>query len=76
MADNGSGVADAKTFDTMVDPVSSFEGGAITCPVPLNAGAHTYELRAAIEALERWVSQRKGSATVSAASTWQARPGS
>jgi len=55
MADNGSGVADAKTFDTMVDPVSSFEGGAITCPVPLNAGAHTYELRAAIEALERWV---------------------
>jgi len=55
MADAGNGTADVKTFDTMVDPVSSFDNGAISCPVPLNAGAHTYELRAAIVALNRWV---------------------
>ena len=55
MADAGNGAADVKTFDTMVDPVSSFDGGAISCPVPLNAGAHTYELRAAVVALNNWV---------------------
>ena len=56
MTDNGNGTADVKTFDTMITPVSSFDGGAISCPVPLNAGAHTYELRAAVVALNRWVS--------------------
>ena len=55
MADTGDGVADVKTFDTMIDPVSSFDDGAISCPVPLNAGAHTYELRAAVVALNNWV---------------------
>jgi hypothetical protein len=55
MTDTGNGVADVKTFDTMIDPVSSFDGGAIGCPVPLNAGAHTYELRAAVVALNNWV---------------------
>lgn len=55
MTDSGNGRADVKTFDTMVDPVSSFDGGAISCPVPLNAGAHTYELRAAVVALNTWV---------------------
>jgi hypothetical protein len=55
MTDNGNGAADVKTFDTMIDPVSSFDGGAISCPVPLNAGAHTYPLRAAVVALNNWV---------------------
>jgi len=55
MTDNGNGIADVKTFDTMIDPVSSFDGGAISCPVPLNAGSHTYELRAAVVALNNWV---------------------
>ncbi len=55
MTDTGNGAADVKTFDTMINPVSSFDGGAINCPVPLNAGAHTYELRAAVVALNRWV---------------------
>jgi Alpha/beta hydrolase domain len=55
MTDTGNGVGDTKTFDTMIDPVSSFDGGAISCPVPLNAGAHTYELRAAVVALDNWV---------------------
>ena len=55
MTDIGDGAADLKTFDTMVTPVSSFDGGAISCPVPLNAGAHTYELPAAVAALDKWV---------------------
>ncbi len=55
MGDTGNGTADVRTFDTMVDPVSSFDNGAISCPVPLNAGAHTYELRAAVVALDNWV---------------------
>ncbi len=55
MTDTGNGTADTKTFDTMIDPVSSFDGGAISCPVPLNAGAHSYELRAAVVALNSWV---------------------
>ncbi len=55
MADSGNGAADVKTFDTMIDPVSSFDNGAISCPVPINAGAHTYPLRAAVVALNNWV---------------------
>jgi hypothetical protein len=56
MTDIGNGQADAKTFDTMIHPVSSNSGGQITCASPFNAGAHTYELRAAVVALSRWVS--------------------
>jgi hypothetical protein len=59
MADAGNGAGDVKTFDTMVNPVSSAAGGAISCPVPLNAGAHTYELRAAVVALNKWVATGK-----------------
>jgi hypothetical protein len=55
MTDTGNGAGDVKTFATMVNPVSSFDGGIISCPVPLNAGAHTYELRAAVVALNNWV---------------------
>ncbi len=55
MTDTGNGAGDVNSFDTMIDPVSSFDGGAISCPVPLNAGAHTYELRAAVVALGNWV---------------------
>ena len=54
MTDTGNGNADVKTFNTMIHPVSSFDNGAISCPVPLNAGAHTYELRAAVVALNNW----------------------
>ena len=54
MTDTGNGTADVKTFNTMIHPVSSFDNGAISCPVPLNAGAHTYELRAAVVALNNW----------------------
>jgi hypothetical protein len=59
MTDTGNGQADAKTFDTMIRPVSSNSGGQITCAAPFNAGAHTYELRAAVVALNRWVADGK-----------------
>lgn len=55
MTDTGNGTGDVATFDTMINPVSSFDNGAISCPVPFNAGAHTYELRAAMVALNNWV---------------------
>jgi hypothetical protein len=59
MTDTGNGRADVKTFDTMIHPVSSNSGGQITCASPFNAGAHTYELRAAVVALNQWVSAGK-----------------
>jgi hypothetical protein len=59
MTDIGNGQADAKTFDTMIHPVSSNSGGQITCTSPFNAGAHTYELRASVVALNDWVSAGK-----------------
>ncbi len=55
MTDTGNGSADVATFDTMINPVSSFDSGAISCPVPFNAGAHTYPLRAAVVALNNWM---------------------
>jgi hypothetical protein len=55
MADTGSGEADVKTFDSMITPVSSYDYGALSCPEPFNAGAHTYEVRAAVVALNNWV---------------------
>ncbi len=55
MTDTGNGTGDVKTFHTMINPVSSFDNGAIGCPVPLNAGAHTYELRAAVVGLDNWL---------------------
>lgn len=56
MTDNGDGVADARAFDTMIHGQTSAAGGIIHCSYPLNAGAHTYELRAALAAIDRWVS--------------------
>ncbi|HUC04225.1 MAG TPA: alpha/beta hydrolase domain-containing protein, partial [Acidimicrobiales bacterium] len=29
--------------------------GIVDCPAPINAGSHTYELRAAVQAVDRWV---------------------
>jgi len=39
--------------------VSSTSAGGISCPAPFNAGAHTYELRAAVVALNNWVATGK-----------------
>lgn len=57
MTDTGNGAADVTTFDTMIHPVSSTSAGGISCQAPFNAGAHTYELRAAVVALNRWVAK-------------------
>jgi hypothetical protein len=59
MSDTGDGKGDVTTFDTMIHPVSSTSAGGISCPQPFNAGAHTYELRAAVVALNDWVAAGK-----------------
>ncbi len=53
--DDGSGAADAALFAAMSDPPSSVYFGVITCASPINTGAQTYVLRAALHALDRWV---------------------
>jgi len=54
-SDAGNGTADTQAFQSMLDPPSNPIPGIIDCPAPINAGAHTYELRAAIEAVNRWM---------------------
>jgi hypothetical protein len=52
--DTGAEAADIAAFQTMISPPASAIPGIIDCAVPINAGSHTYELRAALVALERW----------------------
>ena len=52
----GPGSADTELFAAMSNPPNSIYGGIITCDLPINAGPHTYVLRAAIAALQKWVS--------------------
>ncbi len=54
-ADDGSGSADVTAYRQLTMPPSSVYGGVISCDKPLNAGPHTYVLRSAISALDRWV---------------------
>jgi hypothetical protein len=54
-SDTGNGTADTQAFQSMLDPPSDPIPGIIDCPAPINAGSHTYELRAAIEAVNRWM---------------------
>lgn len=54
--DDGSGPGDTALFDAMTHPPSTIYGGIISCDRPINAGPHTYVLRAALLALETWVS--------------------
>ncbi len=53
--DTGDGVADTDAFQSMLDPPSDPIPGIISCAAPINAGSHTYELRAAMSAVDRWV---------------------
>jgi hypothetical protein len=53
--DDGSGVGDTELFEAMLDPPSSIYGGAIECDLPINTGPQTYVVRAAVDALDRWV---------------------
>lgn len=53
--DTGTDAADIAAFQSMITPPASAIPGIVDCAAPINAGAHTYELRAAVVALERWV---------------------
>ncbi len=53
--DTGNGAADASAFDSMLSPPSNPIPGVVDCGAPINTGSHTYELRAAVEAVNRWV---------------------
>ena len=53
--DSGNGVADADAFNSMLAPPKDPIPGIVDCAAPINAGSHTYELRAAVAAVNRWV---------------------
>jgi hypothetical protein len=53
--DTGNGVADADAFQSMLNPPSDPIPGIVDCSAPINAGSHTYELRAAMAAVNHWV---------------------
>jgi hypothetical protein len=53
-SDIGNGVADQQAFQSLLNPPADPIKGIIDCPAPINAGSHTYELRAAVSALNNW----------------------
>lgn len=53
--DDGSGRAGAELFEAMLNPPSAVYFGLISCERPINAGPHTYVVRAAIAALDQWI---------------------
>lgn len=53
--DNGDGAGDAALFQAMLTPPASIYGGLLSCTTPINAGPHTYVLRAAVNALDDWI---------------------
>jgi hypothetical protein len=59
--DDGSGAADTQAFQSMLNPPKDPIPGVVDCPAPINAGSHTYEVRAALDALDHWV--RTGTAS-------------
>lgn len=54
-SDNGNGVADTDAFQSMLDPPADPIPGIVDCEAPINAGSHTYELRAAMVAVNKWM---------------------
>lgn len=54
-SDNGNGTADTEAFQSMLDPPKDPIPGIVDCAAPVNAASHTYELRAAIVAVNRWL---------------------
>ena len=53
--DTGNGVADGSAFSSMLNPPKNPIPGIVDCAAPINAGSHTYELRAAVHAVNTWV---------------------
>jgi hypothetical protein len=54
-SDTGNGVADTEAFESMLDPPAKPIPGIVDCGAPVNAGSHTYELRAALEDVNNWL---------------------
>jgi len=53
--ERGDGQADIKLFEAQFGAPTSVYMGIIECSKPINAGPHTYVLRAAIRALDTWI---------------------
>ena len=54
-SDTGNGTADSSAFASMFNPPKDPIPGIVDCAAPINSGAHTYELRAAMQAVNTWV---------------------
>jgi Alpha/beta hydrolase domain len=54
-SDTGSGSANSDAFSSMLNPPKDPIPGIVDCDAPINAGSHTYELRAALSAVNRWL---------------------
>ncbi len=57
--DTGNGAADTAAFQSMLNPPSDPIPGIVDCKAPINAGSHTYELRAAMVAVNKWMTTGK-----------------
>jgi alpha/beta hydrolase family protein len=53
--DNETGSANTGAFNSMLNPSADPIPGIVSCSRPINSGSHTYELRAAIAAVNRWM---------------------
>jgi hypothetical protein len=54
-SDTGDGSADTSAFNSMIFPPKDPIPGIVDCAAPINAGSHTYELRAAVHAVNTWI---------------------
>ncbi len=57
--DTGNGASDTSAFTSMLKPPKDPIPGIVDCEAPINAGSHTYELRAAVQAVNTWVTTGK-----------------
>jgi hypothetical protein len=53
--DKGSQATNDTAFEDMLHPQSDLLGGTFNCAKPINAGPHTYVVRAELAALNRWI---------------------
>jgi len=53
--EKGDGEADRALFNAQFDAPTSVYMGIIECDLPINAGPHTYVLRASLRALDAWI---------------------
>jgi len=53
--EKGDGAADVELFEAQFGAPTSVYMGIIECSKPINAGPHTYVLRAALRALDAWI---------------------